>query len=489
MPVLCGRERTGPDRACTAARPFTLVAVVASGGFSVSIGDVTATASAFGRVHEGVARSRGAASGALARTAAMAGDDGVLAAWRNRYDAVARAAWAAGGAVSATTHDIATRLTATGDGYLAADHTATPDARGSPERLPQPRPRSADPAGPPGATGHTGGEAPGVRAEYWPGGDPAILRRAATAWNALAESLDDAAYSADSAFRTLTAHNTGETFSAMRTYWASRFTPCAADPLFNAAPAGARALGQSCTALADLIDGTRATIEHAAEDAAREVAPLEVMGAIPHPAGRAAALIARLSEPMMAHAFLLMARRDYLAELEELTAGLSPELEQRLDRAAQQAGPSGVAGALTAADVGEVTALGLRGSGWDGVRADHPTPDGVHVTPERVRHILSGDDPTYPGGGHRSGAGLPRKTEFPPGWSDSSIIEAVRSAARDPGVDPPPHFQGNDRWLLRAVRKGIEIEVVVDPDGNIVTGYPISGDGVVKNPGRRQGGG
>lgn len=296
-------------------RPATLVVVVASTGFSVSIADVTATAAVFGRVHDAAARSRDTAAGALARTSAMTGDDAVLAAWRNRYDAVARAAWAAGGAVSATTHDIADRLTATGNGYLAADHTATPNAHGSPERLPEPRPRSADAAGPPSATGHTGSEAPGVRAEYWPGGEPAVLRQAATAWNALAEALDDAAYSADSAFRTLTAHNTGQTFSAMRTFWASRFTPCAADPPFNAAPAGARDLVQSCTALADLIERTRTTVENAAEDAARDVAPMEAMGAVQHPVGRAAGLIARLSEPMMAHAFLQTARRDYLAEL------------------------------------------------------------------------------------------------------------------------------------------------------------------------------
>lgn len=207
---------------------------------------------------------------------------------------------------------------------------------------------------------------------------------------------------------------------------------------------------------------------------------MEALGAAPHPVGRAAGLIARLSEPMMAHAFLQIARRDYLAELGELTALLSPELEQRLVRASRFPEPMDPPG-VQPADLGEVAGLGLRGSGWDQLSGERPTPDSVYVTAQRRDHILDGDGPKS--GGHRYGTGKPDKTEFPPGWSDAHIIESIIGVARSPDPNDDPKLQKNNRWRVRGVRDGVTIEVIVDKaSGHVVTAYPIAGRDVHRNP-------
>ncbi|MFI7664130.1 hypothetical protein [Nocardia sp. NPDC049526] len=51
------------------------------------------------------------------------------------------------------------------------------------------------------------------------------------------------------------------------------------------------------------------------------------------------------------------------------------------------------------------------------------------------------------------------------------------------GVDPdqPPVLQDNSNWKVNGTRNGVQIEVIVAPDGSVVTGYPIGGAGVVRN--------
>lgn len=450
-------------------------------GFAVSVPDVASTAAAFGRVHGAASGAAGTAAGALSGSAGMAGDDGPSAAWRGRYDAVARAAWAACGAAVATLHDVAARLVETGNAYLSADHASTPGRSGPPQLLAPVGPASAVPAGPPPATGPSGGSAPPAFAGFWPGGDPARLRAAAGAWAGLAEALDDAALDADRAFRTLTAHNTGRTFSAMAAFWASRYTPCAGDPLFTVAPIGARTLGQGCAALADLVEHTRTTVANAPHDAAEGAVPVELLGLAPGPPGRVGALLGRAAGPILESGFAEIARSRYLERLDELTRQLSAELEGRLDRAARFPEPTDTPG-LTVADVGEVAGLGLRGSGWDQLSGDRPTADSIHLVDERRTHILDGDGPGRRGGGHRFGTGEPDKSEFPAGWSDEQIVASVQSVARDPDPQLDTTFQRNGNWKVQGFRDGVLIDVVVDPHGYLVTAYPVSGPGVHRNP-------
>jgi hypothetical protein len=448
-------------------------------GFSVSVADVASTAAAFGRVHGSASGAAAGAASALGVSAGMAGDDGPMAAWRTRYDAVARATWAACGAAVGTLHDVAAKLVETGNAYLSADHASTPGAGGAPSSLAPVAAATPVPGGPPSATGPSGGSAPPEVAEFWPGGDPARLRQAAAAWTALAEALDDAALDADRAFRTLTAHNTGQAFSAMTAFWASRYALCAGDPLFNVAPIGARTLGQGCTALADLVEHTRTTIANAPHDASEDAVPVELLGLVPGPPGRVGALLGRAAAPILASGFAEIARGQYLSQLDELTRQLSPELEGRLDRAAaidRRTDDYGV----SVADVGEVAGLGLAGSGWDGVAGPTPTPDSINVPARRATHILYGDKT---GGGHLSGVGKRDKSEFPPDWKPERIMSTAVSIARDPHVAPtfqPGKFE--DRWKIEEVRDQVLIRVIVNKDGQLVTAVPLSGPGVIRNP-------
>ena len=88
------------------------------------------------------------------------------------------------------------------------------------------------------------------------------------------------------------------------------------------------------------------------------------------------------------------------------------------------------------ADDGREAADGDR-SGWDSVDAeDRPKAEDIHVTPERTTHILDGEPGG--GGGHRHGAGMPGKTEFPASWDDKKIIDTVVDVARRPDL-PPKH--------------------------------------------------
>jgi hypothetical protein len=56
------------------------------------------------------------------------------------------------------------------------------------------------------------------------------------------------------------------------------------------------------------------------------------------------------------------------------------------------------------------------------------------------------------------------------------ILDVARSPDR-------ADFQKNGRWLVTGEREEVEIDVVVRPDGRIVTAYPLPGGrGVIENP-------
>jgi len=126
-------------------------------------------------------------------------------------------------------------------------------------------------------------------------------------------------------------------------------------------------------------------------------------------------------------------------------------------------------------------------SGWDTVDAGRrPALDAARVSPERRTHILDGEPDD--GGGHRHGTGKPGKTEFPASWSDEKIISSVLDVASRP--DQPPKYQQykgehKERWLTRGTRDGVDIVAVITQDGQIWTGWPKSGPGVVRNPRER----
>jgi hypothetical protein len=105
--------------------------------------------------------------------------------------------------------------------------------------------------------------------------------------------------------------------------------------------------------------------------------------------------------------------------------------------------------------------------------ADTSSPDKKILTDDRRRHILDGEvraDGTI-GGGHRPGMGFPGKTEFPKGWSDDRIIDAITDVANDPKSTSKPMDSGRTR--IESMRDGIDIRVVIDTDDrSIVTGYP-----------------
>ena len=97
-------------------------------------------------------------------------------------------------------------------------------------------------------------------------------------------------------------------------------------------------------------------------------------------------------------------------------------------------------------------------------------PPTAVVSPARRTHILDGD---VTGGGHRHGAGRHGATEFPSGWSDDKIINVIESVANDPTCRRT--LQANQRVRVEGTREGVDITVVVDPDGRSVrTGFPTN---------------
>ncbi len=83
------------------------------------------------------------------------------------------------------------------------------------------------------------------------------------------------------------------------------------------------------------------------------------------------------------------------------------------------------------------------------------------------------------GGGHGARTGLPGKRVFPADWSDDIAIEHTMDVARAPdsAVKLP-----TDEWLAHGERDGVRLAVIVDPDGDVLTAYPVHGPGVMQNP-------
>ena len=94
----------------------------------------------------------------------------------------------------------------------------------------------------------------------------------------------------------------------------------------------------------------------------------------------------------------------------------------------------------------------------------------VDLTDPRGReHILDGD---ATGGGHRHGTGNPGKSEFPEDWSDDKVIGEISDIATDPNADS--RVQSNGRRATTGERDGVEIKVIQEENGRIVTGFPTN---------------
>ena len=102
--------------------------------------------------------------------------------------------------------------------------------------------------------------------------------------------------------------------------------------------------------------------------------------------------------------------------------------------------------------------------------------DGRRTRPPRSPHSMR-----YPliGGGHRSGLGRGGKTEFPVRWTDDQVMDHVMAVAQQPddAVQQP-----NGTFRAWGVRDGVRLVVILTPDGELVTGYPLPGPGIIHNP-------
>ncbi|UHJ62068.1 RHS domain-containing protein (plasmid) [Vibrio furnissii] len=93
---------------------------------------------------------------------------------------------------------------------------------------------------------------------------------------------------------------------------------------------------------------------------------------------------------------------------------------------------------------------------------------------QRRKHILDGD---ATGGGHRAGTGKPGKSEFPQSWSDEKIMHVISDIATDPNVSRKAGRGG--RTIAEAVKEGINVRVIQESNGDIVSGFPTN---VPRNP-------
>jgi hypothetical protein len=97
--------------------------------------------------------------------------------------------------------------------------------------------------------------------------------------------------------------------------------------------------------------------------------------------------------------------------------------------------------------------------------------------------VVNGDDDNPEKGGHAFGTGRPGKTEFPEGWDDQDISEALAAVADRPSKVSPDLTGRN--FITEGIHRGVTVQAVVRPDGSVEAGWPVKGPGVRRNPRRR----
>lgn len=110
----------------------------------------------------------------------------------------------------------------------------------------------------------------------------------------------------------------------------------------------------------------------------------------------------------------------------------------------------------------------------------HDTPsstssESFDISNRAKQHILYGD---HRGGGHKFGANLPCKSEFPQNWDDTKIIDTVsRIAANDNNAW---REEQNGYHVTEVMADNVKVRVVMNGDKNrVVTAYPTN---VPRNP-------
>jgi hypothetical protein len=122
-------------------------------------------------------------------------------------------------------------------------------------------------------------------------------------------------------------------------------------------------------------------------------------------------------------------------------------------------------------------ATGEADNPWGKVVGSHPEPGTISVSQGRQIHILYGDDEGM--GGHIYDSGMPGKAVFPEDWDEQKIISEVEGVANHP--DGIPVEQSNGNFIVTGTRDGVDITVIVKPDGEVATAYPTGGQGVARN--------
>lgn len=166
---------------------------------------------------------------------------------------------------------------------------------------------------------------------------------------------------------------------------------------------------------------------------------------------------------------------------------------------------AGAYGARAGGFVGSRIQMGIdsvRGVlGYEGTSSSNrlgPQPGSVDLSdPHGREHILEGEGAPGDGRGrHAYGGGEPSsyradgrfrpKSEFPPDWSNERILTNASDVATDPQAYASPNNPNNPastaNRVFYGIRDGVLMQVVVEPNGRIVTAYPVN-QATVRVPG------
>ncbi|GAA2817944.1 WXG100 family type VII secretion target [Saccharopolyspora taberi] len=453
------------------------------GGFDVSIDEIRRCARAFDSMHQRVVDKVRWAIRDLEATRDMAGTDAPLATWRSKYEAYVRALLPALQATANTLGAIAQGLADTGNNYVDSENASDASGSGVLERLPTPAAQTEVTFLPPPPCEGPGPEAvvPEWMQDAWPNVHVDRLRLASKQWNFLHRDLLDVSIQADRMFTGMFEANAGPVFDQMRSYWSSLYQNCGPTTLFGAVPNAAQGLSSACRAVADAAEKARTESELAALQANDDLSAFDGVARIVDMYTRGASTaIVQLAKLVLAGGYLEIIQETYLKEIDNAAAMLPEESRVALENAARSATPSEQRRKYDEASRGlaEEISTAPEPRLWDQVSAPHPDPASVHHDAKSEKHIIEGESKNR--GGHLHGTGRPGKTEFPASWGPDKILQEALDVAKNPDHVPQPDT-GNG-WLVVGTRDGVEIQVVVNGDGSVRTAFPLSGDGVVKNP-------
>jgi hypothetical protein len=199
---------------------------------------------------------------ALSDTRGMAGTDPAGANWAAAYDAAAAATTATLTDLKNGCLNVSAMLAMTGFNHVLADSASDPGRQTpAPPDTPEYEPPTQWASGPEVPTAHGGSGSPptgwdlvaGLVALVWPNGNPGVLRKAAGAWQTIADGLNRASFTIPEAIHAIRSQNSPEVDDAA--------TVCQSmmDHIQYVAE-GCRQLSWACRDLADHIDATHQAV-------------------------------------------------------------------------------------------------------------------------------------------------------------------------------------------------------------------------------------